>query len=1055
MDKTNEASSPAKLASKVKHQPRAKLKAKSQIQDDSIMGTNNSSIASKRSVERLYFPNEPHYLRYFVKKFQRRAPLINRGYWIRMKAVDQVVQKFLEASSSKPTVVINLGCGYDPLPWQCFTRYPSICKDVKFIDIDYTDLILRKRKTVQRTPELNSMLTNLEFPSNGNVMLQSDQYIQLGCDLREIGILDRVVGSVVDVNECRILFTAEVSITYMNVEAADALVQWAGSLPEAQFCLLEQLLPDGIGHPFAKTMMAHFDKLVTPLGSVQKYPTLSDQENRFQGLGWSDTSAQNLWELWSSSDFMSPSERLELDLVEPFDEWEEFALFGCHYILLVANNSRQSFAATQKRPHQNATSQSTVLLSANIDFEEYPKTYGRRRFATAFELRGSEKETCSVGNFAGMGLTTRLNNFDVYSKSPTEIPPPHIFHSQYGPSSRMCHSMTDLGNDGALLVGGRTSPDTALVDCWVYHKWLNTWERVDDLPEPRYRHAAVSLGNGTVLISTARKNSRTVLDDYLIWSRPYGWVRCERTSKQEPCATFGVTFARFPWLDSGCSGLIGGGIDKHGLLSQELWIWTVEKPSSKNPVISFAPFIPHEASFETRTSLLARFGASIVLHDKKIVLVGGIIKDHLLTTHQEICIVDQDMQLGHLRTTDSSFTSRPLLVGVSTVSCGKKLHILGGSAVCFSFGTFWNEGCYTIGIGVNEQDSVREEPDKRETSRSSFNPGDRIPQELQYQHTVEALKVSQTVSSSPHTEFRSSSIHKVPRAHLDSAAAFTRILADGKPVILEGLNIGPCTTNWTTSYLKETIGKDREVIVHVASDKQMNFTSKNFIYTTQTFEEFINQIDHGARLYLRSLSASKPSEVPTTLANDFPEIAQDFQLPPELDFVAENAHSSPLRISGPVAMWLHYDVMANILCQIQGTKHLILFPPTDVKYLEFDAGASSSGINIFEKIKGTSLACTHPHEVFLQPGDVLFIPSMWLHTASPISGYSIAVNVFFRDLQAGYAAGKDLYGNRDLQVYEKGRQDIARIARSFEYLPTEVRGFYLQRLVDEFQQKTG
>jgi tRNA wybutosine-synthesizing protein 4 len=62
-------------------------------------------------VERLYFPDEAHYFRFFVKKPQRRAPLINRGYWLRMKAVDHVVRRFLETSSKKQKVVVNLGCG--------------------------------------------------------------------------------------------------------------------------------------------------------------------------------------------------------------------------------------------------------------------------------------------------------------------------------------------------------------------------------------------------------------------------------------------------------------------------------------------------------------------------------------------------------------------------------------------------------------------------------------------------------------------------------------------------------------------------------------------------------------------------------------------------------------------------------------------------------------------------------------------------------------------------------------------------------------------------------
>ena len=247
----------------------------------------------------------------------------------------------------------------------------------------------------------------------------------------------------------------------------------------------------------------------------------------------------------------------------------------------------------------------------------------------------------------------------------------------------------------------------------------------------------------------------------------------------------------------------------------------------------------------------------------------------------------------------------------------------------------------------------------------------------------------------------------------------------------------------------------------------MNFHLKNFAYSTKTFAEFIDQIDRGEKLYLRSLSAEKPTELPADISKDFPSIANDFRLPTALALITENAHSCPLRISGPVIMWLHYDVslhlmslvsanicqvMANVLCQIKGPKRLLLFPPSDVKHLGFEAGASSSSINMFDSqtpIPGN----THPHEALLNPGDVLFLPPLWLHTALPISGMSVAVNVFFRNLQSGYAVGKDVYGNRDLQAYEKGRQNVAKIVNSFDGLPADVRGFYLQRLVKEFEEK--
>lgn len=82
-----------------------------QKRDDFIMDTNNSSIVSKRSVEKLYYAHEPQYFQHFTGKFKRRSPLINRGYWLRMRAIEHTVEKFLEEPSGKKKLVINLGCG--------------------------------------------------------------------------------------------------------------------------------------------------------------------------------------------------------------------------------------------------------------------------------------------------------------------------------------------------------------------------------------------------------------------------------------------------------------------------------------------------------------------------------------------------------------------------------------------------------------------------------------------------------------------------------------------------------------------------------------------------------------------------------------------------------------------------------------------------------------------------------------------------------------------------------------------------------------------------------
>jgi len=46
---------------------------------------------------------------------------------------------------------------------------------------------------------------------------------------------------------------------------------------------------------------------------------------------------------------------------------------------------------------------------------------------------------------------------------------------------------------------------------------------------------------------------------------------------------------------------------------------------------------------------------------------------------------------------------------------------------------------------------------------------------------------------------------------LDSTDHFDKILADGKPVILEGLDLGPCLVKWDADYLVEKIGPSHEV----------------------------------------------------------------------------------------------------------------------------------------------------------------------------------------------------------------------------------------------------
>lgn len=50
-----------------------------------------------------------------------------------------------------------------------------------------------------------------------------------------------------------------------------------------------------------------------------------------------------------------------------------------------------------------------------------------------------------------------------------------------------------------------------------------------------------------------------------------------------------------------------------------------------------------------------------------------------------------------------------------------------------------------------------------------------------------------------------------------------------KPLVLEGVDLGACTSKWTVDYLSQ-VGGRKEVKIHVAAVAQMDFISKNFVY---------------------------------------------------------------------------------------------------------------------------------------------------------------------------------------------------------------------------------
>lgn len=332
--------------------------------------------------------------------------------------------------------------------------------------------------------------------------------------------------------------------------------------------------------------MAHFKKLGTPLHSVQRYPTTNHQEDRFTKLGWKSARARNLWDLWSDPDFINDIEQTYLNEIEPFDEWEEFALFGCHYVLLIASTTEQ--VEVQRNTTGNGKSDSEYPegsdYPATAVFSEYSNGKGCNRFASAIPMRSTSRPSDNMfGVFGGVGTTTRVSSVDVYTSTGSCLNAIRKNTSTDVPSARMCHTTTDLDDVGTLLVGGRSSPDNAYGDCWLYHKYLNMWERVDDIPSPRYRHTSVSLGGGYVLVTPGRSSSIKLAKDFLVWHRDYGWRQCRHDAEGEYVPTFGgVAFTLGNRVNDSepTYGIFAGGLTKAGVVTTSVYKWTLKNLES-------------------------------------------------------------------------------------------------------------------------------------------------------------------------------------------------------------------------------------------------------------------------------------------------------------------------------------------------------------------------------------------------------------------------------------------------------------------------------------------
>lgn len=127
--------------------------------DNAIRETDTDAAVSRLSAVNAGYMQDA-FASYFVKRSQKRPPLINVGTFIRTWALDKLVHQFLASNQYSKKQIVSLGAGTDTR----FFRLQSSSVDAvrnsiaKYIEIDFPEATTRKAMAIRKQTVLSGIL---------------------------------------------------------------------------------------------------------------------------------------------------------------------------------------------------------------------------------------------------------------------------------------------------------------------------------------------------------------------------------------------------------------------------------------------------------------------------------------------------------------------------------------------------------------------------------------------------------------------------------------------------------------------------------------------------------------------------------------------------------------------------------------------------------------------------------------------------------------------------------------------------------------------------------
>ncbi|XP_019960117.2 tRNA wybutosine-synthesizing protein 4 isoform X2 [Paralichthys olivaceus] len=656
--------------------------------DVAVQGTNDSSVVSKVSAAALgYFHDD--FLQHFVCKVARRSPLINRGYYVRWRAVDHCVRKFLHVTENCPKrQILSLGAGFDSLYFRL--RADEALAGVVVFEVDFPDVARRKTALISSNITLRGMLDSHLPSPTGAVHVWSGQYRLLGLDVREESQVKEALEAAGLDWAAPTLILSEVVLTYMETRWSDVVIGWAAKLlPQSLFVMYEQIHPHD---PFGRIMQDHFHKLNSTLHALRQYPDAAAQRRRFLDKGWDQCVCLDMNDFYLG--LVPEDERCRVETLEPFDEYEEWHQKCSHYFILTA--SRGSFMAQALLTHPPVSPVSSVNTSLS------PVALSVKPEAACVEGLGMASTSVSPGQLlltggssrGGRGAVSRvlLRGQEGWRSVPRE--------PSLDLGVRLYHTVTLCPGGGIVVYGGRSSPLSPVRGLFkvmldpggppapldIVNLCVEEMVCTGDPPPPRWRHTATIVshkGKDFLFVYGGKNESDAALGDG-------HFLRLDQQHWTELPVEGAAPEARHS--HSACSYQGGvvmfGGLDRRGVpLGDTFVLRPTDRGFSWERIELQPPPVP-------------RYSHSAHVIGQKLVVVGGV------WMHSDgvpgVVTIDLATRSSIEFSLDTTMVPWPLMLHSFccelTDSEEPDLLLIGGGGNCFSFGTHFNPQPVTLNL---------------------------------------------------------------------------------------------------------------------------------------------------------------------------------------------------------------------------------------------------------------------------------------------------------------------------------------------------------------------